>query len=498
MSYLPEINSDVTVNELTRLNDYIRKSGSQVGYQTPAQMDGSISPIVPQSIESTLASATFTMKDLALFKMLPKVQVSNTLHEYAVIKEHGLDFDPFIAEGGGSSSDFGATSTSYERKSVKIKYMAERRQISDVATLVGVIGPNANALAEETERGTMSLLRKVEVECFHGDEDVKAKGFDGLIKQIERTDGARDFAAFGGRPFSANQEDVGGAALTAIKLHDVLGELHSAPRFGKPDAIFVDPKQYSKLIADSAQNGRHDAMLLVNSGDQGVLTLGAGPVLHVMGPMGPVPVIAAPFLNRQSAPPSVGAGDASLRPSVPVFSAQPSQTVAASSFDADGTAAGHDGEVRYVVVAVNAHGYSAPVISDEVVVNADNGATFQLAVPAIAADYYRVYRTACFAAGAAAALSDAQVLANAKLIAEVLPSEIRAAALVDNGHERIGTGRVLVASMDQGTMEFARLLDFLRRPLASTGAAVQFMLMLFGSPVCKVPGKNYVLRNVAR
>jgi hypothetical protein len=497
MSFLPEINQEVNVNDLTRLNDSIRKN-SQVGYQTPAVMDGSFSPLVPQSIEATLASATHTMRDLALFPMLPKVQVSNTVHEYAVIKEHGLDMDPFISEGGGSSADFGSTASSYERKSVKIKYMAERRQISDVSTLVGMIGPNPNALAEETERGTMSLLRKVEVESFYGDEDVKAKGFDGLIKQIERTDGARDFAAHGGRPFSRNQEDLAGASLSAIKLHDILGELHSAPRFGKPDAIFVDPKQYSKLIADSAANGRHDSMLLVNQGDQGVVTLGAGPRIHVMGPMGPVPVVAAPFLNRQLPAPTAAAGNSATRPSNPTFAANATQTGAASQFDAAGTGAGHDGEVRYVIVAVNAHGYSAPVVTGAVSVDDGNGATFQLNTGAIAAEYYRIYRTPCLAAGQAAALSDAEVVAQAKLIAEVLPSELVGSALIDNGIERLDCGRVMIASMDQGTMEFARLLDFLRRPLAETGAAKQFLLMLFGSPVVKVPGKNFILRNVAR
>lgn len=494
---LPEINQEVTVNELTRLNDHLRKS-SQVGYQTPAVMDGSFSPLVPQSIEATLASATHTMKDLALWPMMPKVQVSNTVHEYAVIQEHGLDMDPFIAEGGGSSAEFGSTQASYERKAVKIKYMAERRQISDVATLVGIVGPNPNALAEETERGTMSLLRKVEVECFHGDEDVKAKGFDGLIKQVERTDGARDFGAFGGRPFSQNQEDLAGAALTATKLHDVLGELYSAPRFGKPDAIFMEPKHYAKLIADSANNGRHDAMLLVNSGDQGVLTLGAGPRLHVMGPMGAVPIIAAPFINKQLAPPTVAAGQAGSRPSDPTFLAQPSQTGAASRFDAAGVGAGHDGEVRYVVVAVNGFGYSAPAISDEVSVDDGNGATFQMAVPAVAADYYRIYRTPCYAAGAAAALSDAEVLAAAKHVADVLPSEVRAAALVDNGDERLGCGRILITEMSQNNLEFARLLDFIRRPLAETGSFKAFLLMLFGAASVKTPRKNFVLRNVAR
>ena len=487
---LPNLNENVNVNELTRLNDTIRKN-SQVGYQTAAVMDGSFSPLVPQSIEATLASATNTMRDLALFPMLPKYQVSNTVHEYAVIKEHGLDLDPFISEGGGAAGDFAATPSSYERKSVKIKYMAERRQISDVATLVGIIGPNPNALAEETERGTMSLLRKTEVECFYGDEDVKSKGYDGILKQIERTDGARDQELFG-RPLSQNQKDEGGSSLSAIKLHDVLGELHSAPRFGKPDAIFVDPKQYAKLIADSAGNGRHDAMLLVNQADQGVVTLGAGPRIHVMGPMGPVPVIAAPFLNRQLAPPSAAFGDAAKRPSAPTFSQNAIQDAVASLFDASGTGAGHDGFVQYGIVAVNAHGYEAPVFSQSVEVDDGNKAQLRLNVPAIAADYYRVYRTAVASAGNAVDQS------TAKLIGEFPAAELTGAVWKDQGIERLDCSRVLIAEMDQRVMEFARLLDFLRRPLAETGAAKQFLLMLFGSPVVKVPSKNFVLRNVAR
>ena len=495
---LPGLNDNVNVSELTRLNDAPRKN-SQVGYQTPAAMDGAFSPLVPQSIEGTLASATHTMRDLVLWPMLPKVQVSNTVHEYAVINEHGLDMDPFISEGGGASSDFGSTASSYERKSVKIKYMAERRQISDVSTLVGIIGSNPNALAEETERGTMSLLRKAEVQLFHGDEDVQSKGFDGLLKQIERDLSTARDPQLGGRQFSQNQEDLGGASLSAVKLHDVLGELHSAPRFGKPDVIFVDPKQYSKLIADSAANGRHDAMLLVNQGDQGTLTLGAGPRIHVMGPMGPVPVVAAPFLNRQLPPPRAAAGDSNLRPSTPVLTgANATQLAQASLFDAAATGAGHDGFVKYVVVAVSSQGYSDPVISDEVEVNDGVKATFQLVSQARDGDWYRIYRTSCMSAARAAAITDAEVLAEAKLIGEFLPAEVIAAAFIDQGVERYDAGRVLIASMDQQVCEFARLLDFLRRPLAEVGSAKQFLLMLFGSPVVKVPGKNFVLRNVSR
>jgi hypothetical protein len=493
---LPGLNENVNVNELTRLNDTIRKN-SQVGYQTPAVMDGSFSPLVPQSIEATLASATHTMRDLVLFPMLPKVQVTNTVHEYAVINEHGLDMDPFISEGGGAAADFASTQSSYERKSVKIKYMAERRQISDVSTLVGIIGHNANAMAEETERGTMSLLRKVEVECFYGDEDVKSKGYDGLIKQIERDDSTARDVELGGRGFSNNQEDLEGNALTATKLHDVLGELYSAPRFGKPDAIFLDPKQYSKLIADSASNGRHDAMLLVNQADQGVVTLGAGPRIHVMGPMGPVPVVAAPFINRQLPPPAAGAGG-SLRPTLPTFAANATAAAVASSFDAPGTGGGHDGSCRYVIVAVNSQGYSAPVVSNVVALDNSKKGTFKLNDLAIDGDYYRVYRTPMVSAALAAAQTSAEAIRDARLIGEFLFSEVVTNAFLDAGVERLDCGRVLIAQCDQQVCEFARLLDYIRRPIAELGAAKAFLLMLFGSPVVKVPKKNFILRNVKR
>jgi len=510
---LPQINENITVNELTRLNDSLRKN-SEVGYQSGVGSSvggGSLAPIVPQSIEGTLASAANTMRDLALWPMLPKVQVSNTLHEYAVIRDHGEDLDPFIAEGGGDSS-FGASASQYDRKSVKIKYMAEKRSVSDVATLVGIVGPNADALAEETERGTMSLLRKMEVQLFHGDEDVNGLAFDGIMKQIERGDsGVRNPFIFG-RDFSDNQEDLAGASLTGTKLHEVLGELYSAPRFGNPDAIFMSPKAYSKLIADSAQNGRHDSMVLVNQGDMGVHTVGAGPRIHIMGPMGPVPVVAAPFISRRLAPPSDQSASNAAASSPLVAAAAPFTTqdvrtqaqhaaavaginanlVTDNGWDATGAGTGHEGEFRYVFVPVNKIGYGAPIISAAVDAHSDAVPRFNLAaLQTGTALYVRIYRCA-------GDLSDAQTLKNAQLIGEVKASEIIGADWYDAGFERLDCDQVLITQMDQSVIEFARLLDFIRRPLAEVGAAKQFLLMLFGAPSVKVPKKNFILRNVSK
>lgn len=506
---LPNINENVNINELTRLNDSLRKN-SNVGYQNAFSGGDSLAPIVPQSIEGTLASAAHTMRDLALWPMLPKVQASNTLHEYAVIDSHGEDLDPFIAEGGGDSS-FGSSASQYSRKSVKIKYMAEKRSISDVSTLVGIVGPNADALAEETERGTMSLLRKMEVQLFHGDEDVNGLAFDGVLKQVERDlDTNRNAYQFG-RAFSENQEDMQGASLTGQKLHEVLGELYSAPRFGSPDCIFMSPKAYSKLIADSAQNGRHDSMVLVNQGDQGVHTLGAGPRIHIMGPMGPVPVVAAPFISRRLAPPTAKSAGADIVAIARVagvstpFTTEDTQTAAQflaadatfgteNGWDAAGTGAGHDGEFRYVFVPVNKLGYGAPIISAAVDAHDDAIPRFNLAgLQTGSALYVRVYRAAKNDLA-----SEGEVLRAAQLIGEVQASEIIGADWYDAGFERLDCDQVLISQMDPNTVEFARLLDFIRRPLAEVGAAKQFLLMLFGAPSVKVPKKNYVLRNVSK
>ena len=48
---------------------------------------------------------------------------------------------------------------------------------------------------------------------------------------------------------------------------------------------------------------------------------------------------------------------------------------------------------------------------------------------------------------------------------------------------------------DPDVLEFARLLDFFRRPLAEVATSKPFLLMLSGSPIVKVPSKMWVLQN---
>ena len=475
---IPQSNEMVNVEDLVRLNDVLKKSSGFAGYQTGAVPDSaaSLSPLVPQSIEGSLASATYTMNELQLWKMIPKTPVSNTLHEYVVVNEHGFDIDPFIGEGGGAESDFVTNQSQYERKSVRIKYMAERRQISDVASLVGLIGDNRQALSEETMRGTMSLMRKVERQLWYGNESLQEKGFDGIIKQVR--DGAPN-----------NVLDLDGSAPTPLLLQEALGEVYSAPNFGKPDCIYVEPRQHAELIKQSVESGRHD-QFRVNQGAQG-LTFGNAN-LSIMSPYGAVPVKAAPFLHFANRMPTSGFG--SLAPAAPSFSALPSANNAAAGSKFKAADAG---DYIYAVIAVGDQGYSAPVIADgvnAVSVIADDSVTFSIAASGLARGssqaprYYRIYRS-----------SAGGDLSSMRLIKEIAAPSNAVLAVTDLNDgadgQKYDCSPIIFAQHDPNVMEFVRLLDFIRRPLAETASVKPFLLMLFGSPIVKVPTKMFMLDN---
>lgn len=474
---IPGHNEMVKVEDLVHLNDALRKSS--VGYQSPAGtaggQNGPLSPLVPQSIEGSLSSATHTMQELSLWPMIPKTTVSSTLHEYVVVNDHGFDIDPFIGEGGGGEQDFVTNNSSYERKSVKIKYMAERRQVSDVASLVGMIGDNRNAIAEETMRGTMNLMRKVERQLWYGNESLQEKGFDGILKQVR--DGA-----------SQNVLDLKGSAPTPLLLQEALGEVYSAPNFGRPDCIYVEPRLHAELIKQSVESGRHDQFQVAQSGS---LTFGQSQ-LNIMAPFGPVPVKAAPFLHFASRMPATGIG--ALAPANPSIT-----SVVSGAEDAAGLSqfVAGDPEYKYAVVAVGDQGFSAPIKSAAVNINVDEKAVLTIAATNLvrgasqAPRYYRIYRSAANGAG-----NDASY----RLIAEI-PCAGGAAATVFTDHDDGINGQkydcspILFAQHDPTVMEFVRLLDFIRRPLAETASIKPFLLMLFGSPVVKVPSKMFLMDN---
>lgn len=453
-------NDMVNVQDLAAMNDALRKATS-VGYQTGAGLDsdGALSALVPQSIEGTLSTATYSMKELALWPAIAKRNVTNTLHEYVRIDEHGFDMDPFLSEGGGGARNV----PSYSRESVKIKYLAERREVSDVGSLVGIIGNSANAIAEETTRGTFALLGRLERALWHGDESANPLAFDGVIKQIESHDSG------------ANVYDLEGNAPTPQLLQDVLGEIYAAPRYGRPDCIYVEPRIHAELIRFAVQFGRHDQLQVMSSA-QGI-TYGTQKIT-IMGPVGPVEVRPAPFLADSFEPPAQGYTASGV--------AIAAATLAASAI-ADVSSKLAAATYGYKVVIVTPEsGYSTPSAAATVAVSSGEKVSLAIGHNGISGDsnsYVRIYRTK----------------ANGSKFFKIaeLPCGNNSTTFVDLNQSRPGTSKIVFIQHSPDILEFARLLDFFRRPLAEVATSKPFLLMLFGSPIVKVPSKCWVIKNAS-
>ena len=458
---IPQANGLVSAADLAELNSALRKSAT-VGYQTPAGTSGgdtgSLSPLIPQSIENILTSATYSMKQLALWPAMPKVAVTNTLHEYAVVNSHGLDLDPFISEGSAGTTN----RSEYQRKSIRIKYLAERREVTDVGTLVGLIGANQNAIALETERGTLSLLGKLEKSLFHAKESNNSLHFDGIIHQIESYNSG------------SNVFDARGASPSPRLLQEILAKLYSAPLYGTPDCIYVTPDIHGELIKFAVQFGRHDQLVLTQSSG---ITYGTQEI-SIMGPVGPVPVKSAPFLSNNAKAPTSASGTTSA-PATPTLTSAVVASDSASQFVANDA-----GDYFYKVVAMNNSGYSAPVTSASKTVASGEKVTLTIAQQSDAV-YFKIFRTPVDRPASEAVLID-EIAAN-----------VGGATVWVDRNENIPNGhKIVFVQHSSEIMEFAKLLDFFRRPLAEVQTSKPFLLMLFGSPIVKVPSKCWVVKNV--
>jgi hypothetical protein len=446
-----------------------KANSSYVGYQSPlvpaggSQVANNISPLVPQQLAQTLSIATSSMNDLKLWPMLSKVAAQNTVVEYNRVLQHGAEHAPFIAEGGTAALN----RSTYEKVAVQIKYMAERREVTDQASMVNIVGPSADGIAEETRRGTENLLRRLEKELFHGDSSLNPLAWDGIIKQIK--DGG-------------NVADLRGKAVDALYLSEVLGALYSAPFYGMISHILVTPKVLSELIKQTVHHGRHDQIQISGSN----VTFGAQSI-SITGPYGPVPVVACPFLERHDriAPALATSSVFDGTVTAPTISVAVGTAIAAAQNAASKFVAADAGAYVYRVVPVGKAGIGEAVDTASVAVVAGDQVTFTInQTNTDQVDFYRIYRSKPDAANADGAL----------LVGEIARTA-GATQFVDNNDNIAGCSEIVFVNQSPDYMCYYQMLSLVRRPLAQLSTSYPFLLMMFGAPAVKLPSKMFVVKN---
>jgi len=502
--------TEVPVRDLVELNKALKKNGmykagAVAGY--PTAMSGANSefaPLIPQSIQNVLDSASFTEQMVRLFKLLPKIPVGSTLHESVVTNEHGsMHLDPWIAEGGG-----GIISTAnYSRKTVQVKFLSEKRQLSDVAAMVQIIGNgqvSKQGLALETQAGTTALLGKLERSLFGADQGLSSLAFNGIHQQYAKitwseaaeNDGTQD-TKIQSRAIGASSDNflnMDGAALTAEKIMDGLYRIYSAPSYAIPSHVLVEPRTYANLQAVAFSSGR---FALGGGAPASPVTLYQGQLM-IAGPTGAVPIVSCPLLLPADTPPtaSVPADDvvsvaiqkqpfAQANGGVAEMAAW-KDTAGVSGASAKSWFGGDDNGIYfYKIVKVNSSGHSAPVTSTAVTIAAAGFATWTMndAATSDAQTYYRVYRS-----------DKGGTAATCKYAFSVPASrdDSLRTQIVDDNSQRPSTAPAYILQITPDVVQWVQLLDFLRRPLAQTATSVPFLLMLMGAPFVKIPTKGFV------
>lgn len=207
---------------------------------------GELSPLAPQSIQSTLDSLTYTADDLVIWRMISQfaVQATSTIHEYALRKSHGSEgLSPFSREnrvGGFSKGE-------YERRTVRMKFLTEVFEVGEVATHVPLMNVGMNALDLITQERTISLMKKLEREIVWASSAIDPLAWDGLYHSVKSLE-------------PNHVTDAGGQTVTPQNLNEILAELIAQPNYAKPNTILCTYEQHTTMANQAIPFGRSDLM----------------------------------------------------------------------------------------------------------------------------------------------------------------------------------------------------------------------------------------------
>lgn len=448
----------MTEGDLENLNKAL-VAGNDVN--NPGTAAGVGFPLRVESLERTLKNVTFRMEHLKLFKAIPKLAATNTVEEHNEISSYGLGEEGFVGEGDLPEEE----SSTYARKTAKVKFLGTTRTVSHVMSLISPA--HGNVIANETVTGTMHLLKLLEKGLFYGDSDLSALQFDGFQKLISTLSPA------------ANVIDMRGLPLDEDSFIDGCGRISDDPNFGVPTHAHMNPRVKTDLVKSFFPKGRYD----IGAGTKGDM-IGLD-IKGVTTPSGDVTLEPNVFINDGGGP-TAAVGDSSKRPGNPTIStAATTPPDAASQFGAADA-----GSYFYKITAHNDFGHSDPVAVDAgaIAVLAGDKVTFGVTPAASGVKWYQLYRTKVGGA-----------VGTTRLIARIPNISGAGAQTVNDFNARLPyTTSVFLWQQNLECMSWKQLAPMIKIPLATTDARIRWMQLIYGVPVLYAPGKSVLFTNVGR
>jgi len=434
--------------------------------------------IQTESLETTLKSVTFDMKNLKMWPAISIDKASNLFEQYNRLTSYGSDSAPYLAEGGAPQEE----DSSYIRDGQRIVFFGTRRKVSHQMTLIKTtVG---DVVAQQAKEGTMHLLKNVEREMYWGhahfadslgaqsgqlsDLPSDSIAMNGLLQQLLRGDAdeqhrSGDFEGYGS--FESIVRDLDGQVLTQDDVEELAVVL--LENFGSPTEIHIEPLALSSFVRQFYPQFR-SAPGLANQ------TVGYD-VSKVQTTAGAMDLKPNLFLRPR--------GKAREKA---VNANCPGTPGAWSGVYSAGTGNLEAGTYQYRVTEVSDFGESAPRDITAPVAVLANGGSAVLTMPTAqnGTKYYKVYRSAN--GGSAAS---AQFIGNYR---------VGLGAYVDADAKRPGLGEAFMLDMSAECMRFKQLAPLSKINFAIVTTALEFAIVLYGALFVYTPRFNGCWKNTGK
>jgi hypothetical protein len=478
--------SEVPISELVHLSNALRANAYKsslvkagitgtlqgVPFDSSTIPGSEYAPLVPQSIQPIWDNVTAREEDLVLQKKIVSSDVTAPVFEYTQLRKYGgTAVSPFVSEVGVPA----ITNSDYARQTVRMKYMAVFRQLTDVLMNTQLLPSIGQARAVEAANGSFSLAMMHERFLFWADSAINPLEYDGILASVERRE-------------PENVIDMEGRTPSGLELQSYLGILVSPPIYGRPKEVLMAPRHYQWYNNSLYPLKRADAV------SDGPLTLNTKGIT-IGTSRGSIPFQEVPFLAWDENPILRTEGDGPPSPLVPVLTAVAGGTsskwraadVNGRSFYYTFEMVGDNGATRTVNV-----GPINLVAGESVQVDfPDSNAQ---SMDALSIRSYNVFRADVPAGDPAPTDSRLYYFCGRYGRNAANAGDTR---FVDHNHTRPRTSPIVILQYESDVLEWKSFLPVTMRPITiSRSRTEQFLLTMFGALKVSNPKRILVLKNV--
>jgi hypothetical protein len=431
-----------------------------------------------ESLEATLKSVTFDMKNLKMWPSISVDKAYNLFEQYNRLISYGSDSAPYLGEGGAPMEE----DSTYVRDGQKIVFFGTRRKVSHQMTLVRTtVG---DIVAQQAKEGTMNLLKNVEREMYWGHAHflnrssgandgadsslpMNSIAMSGILKQLKKGDQdvmmrSGDFEGFGDAKSIA--QNLAGAVIAQDDLEALA--VIALENFGSPSELHIEPAVLSAFVKQFYPQFRSAPGLSSQTVgyDVSKITTTAG---------------AIDFKPNLFLRPRAGAR------ALAVSALAPAATFTAAGASSAGSAY-PAATYQLKLTACNDAGESIPVQAAPIVLGASANITITVggSIPA-GVKYFKAYLSA-----PGGAVGTEKFVGNFAMAG--------ATTYVLSGAKMAGLGEAFLLDMSAECMKFKQLAPLSKINFAIVTTALEFAIVMYGALFVYTPRFNCVLENCGK